>query len=233
MATEFLIKNHKSKTEIVYDTLKKSIIDGKWQPGQRRNADEISKAMNVSRTPVIEASKLLETEGLLKILPQVGLEVPKLTKRGIEETFYIRGVLSGLATAHACKYMEKADIQKLQGLLRSMNQCVSKKNYRKFSKLNREFHYSIFKNCKLPHLFVLLGRYWDNGNRYAKFFEHLPQVMISSMKYHRDILGGLKNRDEERARFAAEKDSVDFGLTVSKYLMEVGASFFDDMLNED
>jgi DNA-binding GntR family transcriptional regulator len=232
MPINFLIKNHKSKTEIVYDTLKKSIVDGKWQPGERRNAGEISKAMNVSRTPVIEASKLLETEGLLKILPQVGLEVPKVTKEKIEETFYIRGILSGSATLHACRHIKEEDLQKLEDLARLMEQCVSQKNYKKFSRLNREFHYSIFKNCKLPHLLILLGRYWDNGNRYAKFFKYLPEIMISSTKHHHDILEGLKSRDGEKARFAAEKDSVDFGLTVSKFLMEAGVPF-DDMLKQD
>lgn len=216
--------NHKSKTDFVYEVLKKNIFEGKWKPGQRRNADEIAKALRVSRTPVISAGKLLETEGLLRIIPQVGMEVPHLTKEGIEETFHIRGVLSGLATALACRSINEKGLKRLGDLVKLMDRCVPKRDYKRFSKLNREFHYTIFKNCGMPHVLMLLSRYWDSGSRYAKFFDYLPGVMASSAESHREILEALRKRDEAVARFAAEKDSLDFGLAIAKFLTESGVA---------
>jgi len=212
------MKNHKSKTELVYETLKKYIITGKWEPGERRNADEIANMLKVSRSPVIAASKLLETEGLLKILPQVGMEVPKLTEEGVEEIFYLRGALSGLATAHACQHLKQKQLKKLKDLAELMDWCVLKNDHEQFSKLNREFHYTIFRNCKLSHLVILLSKYWDSGNRYAHFFSSLPKIMVSSATNHHEILEALEKRDEKTARIIAEKDSVDFGLEASKFM---------------
>ncbi len=219
-----IIKTHKSKTELVYEAMKQSIIERKWKPGERRNADEIAKELVVSRTPVIDASKLLETEGLLIILPQVGLEVPKITKEGIGVIFYIRGALSGLATEHACEYLEKKDLEKLEKLIELMDRCDKEKNFNRFSKLNREFHYCIFNRCKLESLLFLLSRYWDSGSRYAQFFKYLPDIMTRSSRNHRDILEALRRRDRKAARALAEKDTTNFGLAVSKFLIEKGFS---------
>ena len=212
--------NHKSKTEWVYETIKRHILEGKWPPGERRNADDIARSLKVSRTPVVSASKLLETEGLLTIIPQVGMEVPSLTIERIEETFYIRGALSDLATALACRHLTQKDLEKLDSLVRLMNRSVLARDARSFSKLNREFHYAIFKGCKMSHLVMLLSRYWDSGTRYAKFFNRLPKIMISSAKRHYEIVEALKRHDEVGARSAAEKDSVDFGLAVARFLVE-------------
>lgn len=219
-----IIKSHKSKTELAYEAMKQSIIERKWKPGERRNADQIAKDLGVSRTPVIAASKLLQTEGLLTILPQVGLEVPKTTKKGIDEIFYIRGALSGLATEHACEYLEKKDLEKLEDLIELMDQCEKEKNFNRFAKLNREFHYCIFSKCKLENLFFLLSRYWDSGSRYAQFFKYLPDIMTRSSRNHRDILEALRRRDRKSARALAEKDTTNFGLAVSKFLIEKGFS---------
>jgi DNA-binding GntR family transcriptional regulator len=224
MVNKFIIKSHKSKTELVYETIKQSIIECKWKPGERRNADEIAKSLGVSRTPVIAASKLLETEGLLTILPQVGLEVPSTTKEGVEEIFYIRGALSGLATEHACEYIEKKDLEKLEDLIELMDRCVKNKNFNRFAKLNREFHYCIFSKCKLENLLFLLSRYWDSGSRYAQFFKYLPDMMMHSSRNHRDILEALRRKDRKAARAYAEKDTTNFGLAIVKFLIEKGFS---------
>lgn len=206
--------------ELVYETLKKAIIGGQWKIGERRNIKELSEALNVSRTPVLEASKLLEMEGLLRILPQVGLEVPRLTSEDVEEIFYIRGALSGLATEHACRHLKEKEIEKLGNLVESMDQFVEEEDYEQFSKLNRAFHNCVYKNCKLPHLIMLLERYWHNGNRYAQFFRHLPEARICSAQNHHRILAALKDRDEKKARIEAEKDSVDFGAALSAFLQQ-------------
>ena len=212
------IKEHKSKLELVYATLKNAIVSGEWKPGERRNASEIGKILGVSRTPVIEASRLLELEGLLKVLPQVGLEVTRLTSEEAEEIFYVRGALSGLAAVHACRHLTDKDLAKLEKMAQSMDLCSKEANSEEFGKLNREFHYHIFRICNLPHLIMMLERYWNNGNRYARYFGCLPGVMASTVRNHHEILEALKERDEMRAKTAAEKNCFEFGIALSNYL---------------
>lgn len=216
--------HHTSKTELVYYAIKSEIIKGKWPPGARRNADEIAKKMHVSRTPVIAGCKLLEAEGLLSILPQVGMEVPSLTKDKVEEIFCIRGVLSGLATEKSCHHLREKDLKKLEELSTLMSRLEPRNDFKKFSKLNREFHYYIFNKCRFPLLLNAIDTFWDNGDRYAQYFRSMPESMVSAAKIHHEIVTALKNRDAGKARILAEEDSVNFGLALSKFLGKKGES---------
>ncbi len=220
MALSLPIKKHRSKTELVYEALKKFINSGQWKVGERLNANQLAKALNVSRTPVIEASKLLELEGFLKVLPQVGLEVAKLTHGEAREVFLIRGALSGLATAHACEHLTEKDFGKLENLVELMDRCVVTGDYEEFAKINREFHWLIYRACKLPNLVMLLERYWNNGNRYSRFFKNIDETREISAQHHHRILEALKSGDKEKARIAAETDSVDFGMALAKFVRE-------------
>jgi DNA-binding GntR family transcriptional regulator len=214
------IKTYKSKMELVYETLKDSILNGQWKPGERQNANEIAEMLHVSRTPVIEASRLLEVEGLLKILPQVGLEASRLTSEEVEETFRIRGALAGLAAAHACRHLTDKEFEKIEQLIRAGEQYVTEGNYKRYAELNKEFHQSIYRFCGMPHLISLLERYWNNGSRYSKYFNYMPEFSISAARDHREILNALKIRDPELARATVEKHSNRFLEALLKYIGE-------------
>jgi DNA-binding GntR family transcriptional regulator len=204
--------------ELVYHALKNSILEGKWKPGERKNANEIGRILHVSRTPVIGASRLLEMEGLLKILPQVGLEASKLTSEEVEEMFHIRGVLEGLAAAQACRRLTDKKLEKIEQLIRTGDQYVTEGNYKRFSEVNRELHEFIRISSGMPHLIALLGRYWNNGNRYSKFFNYMPELSVSAAKDHHEILDALKKRDPQQARAAVESHANRFLDALSKYL---------------
>ena len=204
--------------ELVYDALKNSILEGKWKPGERKNANEIGRILHVSRTPVIGASRLLEMEGLLKILPQVGLEASKLTSEEVEEMFHIRGVLEGLAAAQACRHLTDKELEKIEQLIRTGDQYVTEGNYKRFSEVNRELHEFIRIFSGMPHLIALLGRYWNNGNRYSKYFNYMPELSVSTARDHHEILDALKKRDPQQVRAAVERHSNRFLDALSKYL---------------
>jgi DNA-binding GntR family transcriptional regulator len=209
---------HKSKTDLVYGILKKEILNNRWGTGERRNAQEIAKALGVSRTPVNEASKLLELEGLLKVLPQVGLEVPELTPQEVEEIFQIRSALLGLATAQASKHITEKSLKALQELDEEMDRCISAEDFDGFIKCNRKFHQMIYESCRMPHLIMLVERYLDSSYRYSRYFRFLPEILNSSAQNHKEILDALKKRDFAAAKSAGERDALHFGETLSAYL---------------
>jgi DNA-binding GntR family transcriptional regulator len=217
-----LSKTHKTKTDLVYEVLKKSILDGKWKPHQRLNSNQIARDLGVSRTPVIEASRILQMEGILSILPQIGLEVKELSPSEIEEIFFIRGALGGVAAAQACRYIKERRIEDLERILVEMEKALKKKDYRKFSALNKRFHWIIYEACNLPNLIELVERYWNNGDRYARFFKCFPETLSSLLKNHYEMLEAFKFRDFERARKAVEKDSTDFGHALAEFIRESG-----------
>ena len=185
---------HKSKTDLVYSLLKREILENKWEIGERRNAQEIAKNLGVSRTPVNEASKLLEMEGLLKVLPQVGLEVPDLTPQEVEEIFQIRSALLGLATAQASKHITEKDLKSLQDLDEEMDRCISAEDFDKFIKYNRKFHQIIYEACQMPHLIMLVERYLDSSYRYSRYFKFLPNILTSTAENHKGIMEGTEKK---------------------------------------
>lgn len=204
--------------EFVYATLRDLIINEKWKPGERWNALEIAEKLHVSRTPVIEASRLLEIEGLLTILPQVGLEASCLKVEEVKEIFRIRGVLSGLAAFHACHNFTDNGIEKLEGLKNAIEDHLLKNNYNQYSKANRDFHQLIYRTSNMPHLTSMLDRYWHNGSRYSKYFRHMPALLASATKDHSEILEFIKHRQPMEARIAVEAHANRFLEALSIYL---------------
>jgi DNA-binding GntR family transcriptional regulator len=215
-----VVPEHKLKVDAVYDILRKMIISGKWKIGEKKNAYTLAQSLNVSRTPVIEASRLLAMEGLLKIHPQVGLEVPEVTPSEVEEIFLIRGLVSGFATFRACRNLLPADLENLKGILHRMDQYLDKKHYTRFVNVHREFHMYLYDRCDLPKLKMLAERYWNSGLRYLKLFHEVPGISLMASKFHQKILKALQNQDESGARFMAETEAHQFGAALSKFLSE-------------
>ncbi len=218
MGAAFSIKPHKSKKDLVYETLKESITNGKWEPGEKRNANEIGKKLGVSRTPVIEACKALEIEGLLRILPQVGIEVPQMTIEEVEEIFYIRGALEGLAAQRACRHMNNKDFEKLEEFFKTCNGHIKTESFRQYARVNKEFHLFICRCSNMPQLINLLERYWHSKRYSWLLFSYMPEILISLEEDHRQIINSLKNREEEKARSRAEKHSHHFMAALVNFL---------------
>jgi len=210
---------HRSKMQLAYDQMKESIVRGRWKAGQRRNASDIAGELRISRTPVIEASRVLEREGYLKILPQIGLMATLLTPEEVEELFLIRGALLGLATAEASRYLREEDLRALEHLLEEMRAAAATGDQtEEFVRLNRKFHQAIYRACRLPGLIAEVERFWGTSSRYVQLFKTLPPFYASSIKRHEAILGALKSRSYARVKQAAEEDTVQFGRALAAYL---------------
>lgn len=96
--------------EIVLERLRKAIMDGSFEPGDRLVETSIAEGMGVSRTPVREAFRQLEIEGLAENVPRKGTIVKGISKRDILEIYEIREVLEGLAFRLACANISEARI---------------------------------------------------------------------------------------------------------------------------
>jgi DNA-binding GntR family transcriptional regulator len=210
--------NHRSKTDLVYQILKDAVIDLHWRPGEKRSISDLSALLNVSRSPVAEACKILEKEGWVIIKPQVGVEVAQLSKEEIEENFKIRGVLEGLAGMVALPHLGKTDVSSLQQHLTDMEKAQKNKDLSSFIEQNHAFHRLICQASKMPQLINILEHFWDASKRYRVFFRHLPNVLEDSNMNHKKILSALKEGNILSLRMAIEKDSWDFGEKLTKYL---------------
>lgn len=188
------------RSEYAYREIRKRILAGEWQPGQRLSSYELSNHLKVSRTPVMEAMKALEQEGFVVIEPQVGcvLKVPNTDE--LKERFLILKALEGLAVEEAAARILPEEVEVLSGILAVANQAVANHDSHAYEETNRAFHLTIAAACQLPQLSQLIQFYFDSAKYFTGSIDFLSRRLDISHKEHQAILEALKRKDGKLAR---------------------------------
>lgn len=126
--------------EIVLERLRRAIIEGTLEPGDRLVETYIAENMGVSRTPVREAFRQLEIEGLAENVPRKGTIVKGISKKDILEIYEIREMLEGLSARLACANISKEQIEDLKDKISKMGQLIDSRDSTEYWKLHGEFH---------------------------------------------------------------------------------------------
>lgn len=200
----FDIQNHKPLREMVYEELKLQILTGGIVPGTRMMEVELAEEMGVSRTPIREAIRKLEKEGLVTIEPRRGAYASRISTEDMVEILEVRQDLEGLAAFFAATRMSKENLDELKSIAEKYNKAVEEGNMQDMIRFDTMFHRKIVDSCNnkiLVHMveqlqeMVLRFRYiyYDNFRR----AEHMPAE-------HRAILEAIADGDEEKAREAAD-----------------------------
>lgn len=186
-----MVVNYKTMKEIVYDTLKEAILDGKYPPGKRLIADELARELGVSRMPVREALHALESAGLVTLTPHRGAVVNELSEDEVVELYHIRAVLDGLAARLAVPYLSPSDFSRLNGLLDEMAAAVDAKDLERLLRVNRGFHLIIWQAAHSPRLYDLLVNLYDASQRFRNISVLLPGRLEQMTQEHRLIAQAL------------------------------------------
>ncbi|MDY6306197.1 MAG: GntR family transcriptional regulator, partial [Oribacterium sp.] len=100
--------------DLVFNTLRQAILKGELKPGERLMEIQLAEKLGVSRTPIREAIRKLELEGLVIMIPRRGAEVARISQRSLQDVLEVRGALEELATDLACQRITDEELQKLQ-----------------------------------------------------------------------------------------------------------------------
>ena len=103
--------------DVVFNTLRQGILRGLLPPGLRLMEIQLAKQLGVSRTPVREAIRMLELEGLVTTIPRKGAEVAEITPKDLQDVLEVRCALEALAVELACKTITDEDLQRLRAVL--------------------------------------------------------------------------------------------------------------------
>ena len=139
----FDIQNHRPLREIVYEELKLLIVKGKIKPGMRLMEEELAEDMGVSRTPIREAIRKLEKEGLITIEPRRGAYVSQLSKQDMVEILEVRQNVEGFAAELAAKRITPEEKMKLREIAEEYEIAVSKNDMAAMIKADTAFHHVI------------------------------------------------------------------------------------------
>src|SRR4030067_1886998 len=102
--------------ERIVDFIKDSVVSGRLKPGERVPEQEIAESFGISRTPIREAFRQLESEGFIPITPRKGAVVSPITDKDVSEFYEIKSLLEGKAATTACDKLTPRDIEKLGAL---------------------------------------------------------------------------------------------------------------------
>src|SRR5690606_12292208 len=115
------LDNYKPLRELVFEVLREAIITGKLRPGERLMEVQLAEELGVSRTPVREAIRKLELEGLVLMIPRRGAYVAEISMKDIADVFEIRAALEGLAAQLAAERCTPEEIENLERSLVQIN----------------------------------------------------------------------------------------------------------------
>ena len=139
----FEIQSHRPLRELVYEELRNLILSGEIKPGTRMMEIELADSMGVSRTPIREAIRKLEKEGLVTIEPRKGAYVSTISMNDIVNILQIRGTLEGLAATLAATRIKEIELMKLKEASQAFDRAVEEGNTKEMISNDTLFHHII------------------------------------------------------------------------------------------
>jgi DNA-binding GntR family transcriptional regulator len=207
-----VISGHKTLREKIVEVLRETIIRQKISPGERITELEIAERFGISRTPIREAFRQLESEGFLTIIPRKGAVVSDIKEQDIRDFYEIKGVLEGYAARQAVKRMTDKDIVRLEQLNQEIRDCAARQDVAGMTQAHNAFHNLILEGCgnrKIQQVVSGLVRQFLRFRFYVASLVHVDAIL----QEHSEIVAAIKARDADRAEACMVKNAQ-LGLNV-------------------
>lgn len=190
--------------DVVFNTLRKAILTGELKPGERLMEIHLANRLGVSRTPIREAIRKLELEGLVIMIPRRGAEVAQITEKNLKDVLEVRRALDALCVELACDRISADEEEQLREACDEFERATETKDATIIAKADVEFHDIIVQATGNQRLIQLINNLSEQMYRYR--FEYIKDEnrhdnLISE---HRMIYEGIVNRDKEKAAQAAK-----------------------------
>lgn len=183
----------------VYAQLRTAILHGTLRPMERITENQIAARFGMSRTPVREAFRRLEAEGLIHVVPQRGSFVSQPSVEGILEIYQIRTPLEAMATRIAAETIEPSQLRRLEEIVAIEADPRRRVSPERSLRLNREFHAIIFACTRNRRLASMLTSLQDEVHRVRVLWPSTVARLDETRKEHVAILAALKAHDPAAA----------------------------------
>jgi len=180
-------------------------VSGRLRPNERLIETDIALKMNISRTPVREALKLLETQGYLSRLPSGGLIVTDHSPSQIRNLYEVREALETMALRLACQRATEEEIEQVEELHIRIIDAVRERDINQFIELNSAFHNHLLSACGNEQLLALLQTFRDQyfDRRLVRVFS--ANEWRNMPKQHQKLLDAVRQRDQRLAERAVRE----------------------------
>ncbi len=202
-----IIEKHLTLRERILETIRDAIISGALKPGEKVAEPELAERFGISRTPIREAFRQLESEGYLTVIPRKGAVVVSFSQRDVEEFYAIKSILEGYAARRACEKLSDREIQRLEGINEKLRTLAEDGDIKHFFKVHNDFHELFIKAADNDKLTDLIASLVGKFQRLRVASLSLPGRMRVSVDEHEKIIDAFRARDAEKAEKLVRKNA--------------------------
>jgi DNA-binding GntR family transcriptional regulator len=199
------LDNYKPLRDLVFSAMREAILSGRLKPRERLMEVQLAEEMGVSRTPVREAIRKLELEGLVVMVPRKGAYVAGLTLKDVAEVFEIRSSLEGLAAALAAERITDEEVIILDKILDDISTAGEKGDIKTVIKKDMEFHQVLFSASRNDRLAQMINNLKEQIDRFRTQSFSNPIRTKSVLSEHEHILNAIKQGDVENSERLAKE----------------------------
>ena len=185
--------------DVVFNTLRQAILIGELKPGERLMEIHLADRLGVSRTPIREAIRKLELEGLVVMIPRKGAQVAKITEKNLKDVLEVRRALDMLAVRLACERMNEDDKAALREACDEFAKVVKANDTKEITEADVRFHDVILKSTGNDRLIQLVNNLAEQMYRYRLEYIKDSAYHNRLVQEHAAIYQAIINQDAEKA----------------------------------
>lgn len=192
----------------VFQSIRENILNGVYRENEELRENTIAKELGVSRTPVREALRQLELEGLVKIVPNKGACVTGITQKDVKDIYMIRSLLEGLCARWATEHITEAKIDELEEIILLSEFHLKKRKEeqpQQVTELDGKFHEILYTASNSRILKHVLSDFHKYVRMARKASVTDPERAEKSIEEHKNILQAIKDRDADKAEHLANE----------------------------
>lgn len=199
---------HLTLREKTLESIREAIISGDFKAGVRISEPELAERFGISRTPIREAFRQLESEGYLKVLPRRGAIISEYSHKDVEDFYSIKSILEGYAACCACEKLSNKDIDRLQIINDKLAELAHSGDIKSFFKIHSDFHEVFIKASGNEKLYELVAGLVSKFQMTRFTSLSLPGRMANSVQEHNNIIDAFRKKDAVLAETLVRKNTV-------------------------
>lgn len=204
--------------DVVFKTLRQAILKGELEPGERLMEIQLAERLGVSRTPIREAIRKLELEGLVIMTPRKGAKVAKISESNLRDVLEVRRSLEELAIDLACQRMEPEELKELEEAEEKFVSAIRSGDAMEIAQTDEWYHDIIYRSTKNEKLVQLLNNLREQMYRYRlEYIKDEDKRQILQIE-HEHILKALSLRHVQEAKQAVREHIDNQFITIRKNL---------------
>ena len=215
------IAEHQPLPDKIANFVREAIIVGKLKPGEKISEAKLADELHISRTPIREAIRMLESEGFVSIIPRRGTIVSEFSIEDLYEYFQIKACLEGFAAAGVTDSLGEREFNKLKRLNEDEMAAIKTCDFSNYLRIHDEFHQIFLTKTPNRKLFSLIQHMGFHIRRLEKIFNDHPEIFVACSETHANLIAAFEARDAKKVREMVEQNI----LHIAENLKQYGADF--------